>query len=89
VKFLGHWLETTSKMQAMGLFVPTDPQMKSIEGAATNLVLTLDALRQQGTFDQLPQIRAQNEQLFLDIVGDSGHAIRGLELALGRGTIAY
>jgi hypothetical protein len=89
VKFLGHWLETTSKMQAMGLFVPTDAQMKSIEGAATNLVLTLDALRQQGTFDQLPQIRAQNEQLFLDIVGDSGHAIRGLELALGRGTIAY
>lgn len=89
MKFLGHWLETLSKMQAMGLFSPDDAQLRLIEGAAQNLALVVDALQKQGTFDQLPELRAQDEQLYLDIVGDASHAVRGLELALGRGTIAW
>lgn len=89
VKFLGHWLENASKLQAMGFFVPSDEQQRSIEGAATNLALTVDALKKQGTLDQLPEIRAKDEQLYLDIVGDSAHAIRGLSLAMGRDDLAY
>ena len=33
--------------------------------------------------------RVENEQLYLDIVGDSSHAIRGLDLALGLGEVRY
>lgn len=89
LKFLGHWLETISKMQAMGLFVPDAVQLTTIEGAAQNLVLTVNDLQKQGAFDKLPEIRAKDEQIYLDIIGDAGHAVRGLELALGRGKVAW
>ena len=89
MKFLGHFLETMSKMQAMGLYTPDDAQLLALEGAAQNLTLTVDALRKQGTFDALPALRKTDEQLYLDVIGDSAHAIRGLEMALGRGTIGW
>ena len=89
MKFLGHFLETTSKMQAMGLFVPDDAQMKLVEGAAQNLVLVVDALEKEGVFDGLATLREKDEQLYLDVVGDASHAVRGLDLALGRATMRW
>ncbi len=89
LKFLGHWLETISKLQAMGLFVPDTAQLTTIEGAAQNLVVTVKDLQKQGAFDRLPDIRAKDEQIYLDIIGDSAHAVRGLELALGRGKVIW
>jgi hypothetical protein len=89
MKFLGHWLETVSKMHAMGLFVPDANQLTQIEGAAQNLALTVDSLQKQGAFDHLPALRVKDEQMYLDIIGDSGHAVRGLELALGRGKVIW
>lgn len=89
MKFLGHWLESVAKMEAMGIFTPDEDQQRKIEGAAQNLTLAVDALQKTGAFDDLPGLRKKNEQLYLDIVGDGSHAIRGLELALGRGTIAW
>ena len=53
------------------------------------LVETAKDLKKLGAFDNLQVLREGNEQLYLDIVGDSAHAVRGLELALGRATIAY
>lgn len=89
MKFLGHWLESVSKLQATGLFTPDDAQLRLIEGAAQNLALVVAALQGQGTFDTLPALKGTDEQLYLDVVGDSAHAVRGLELAIGRGTIAW
>ena len=89
LKFLGHWLETISKMHAMGLFVPDAEQLTQVEGAAQNLVLTVNDLHKQGVFDRLVEIRAKDEQVYLDILGDSAHAVRGLELALGRGRVNW
>ncbi len=89
MKFLGHFLESMGKMEAMGLYVPDEKQTQLLEGAAQNLVLTVEALQKAGTFDNMETLRAKDEQLFLDVVGDSCHAVRGLELALGRGTVAW
>jgi len=89
MKFLGHWLETVSKMQATGWFVADEKQLVAIEGAAQNLTLVVDAIQKEGAFDRIEQIRAEDEQLYLDIIGDAAHAVRGLELALGRGTIGW
>lgn len=89
LKFLGHWLETISKMQAMGLFVPDAAQLTQIEGAAQHLVVTVDNLKKQGALDNLPAVRKKDEQIYLDIIGDSGHAVRGLELAMGRGKVNW
>jgi hypothetical protein len=88
LKFLGHWLETISKLQIEGFFTPDDRQLQTIEGAAQNLTLVVKALADQGTFEQLDALRAEDNQLYLDVAGDSAHAVRGLELALGRQTLA-
>ncbi|MDP2307508.1 MAG: hypothetical protein Q8P18_15885 [Pseudomonadota bacterium] len=89
MKFLGHFLETMGKMEAMGLYVPDDAQTQLLEGAAQNLVLVVEALQKAGTFDNMAALRTKDEQLFLDVIGDACHAVRGLELALGRGTVAW
>ncbi len=89
MKFLGHWLETMSKLQILGLFTPDDQQARSVEGAAQNLVLTISALAARGTFDGLATVRVEDPQLYLDVVGDAAHAIRGLELALGLQTLPW
>jgi hypothetical protein len=89
LKFLGHWLESMSKLQILGLFTPDSMQMKSIEGAAQNLALTVGELEKLGTFGRLDSLDKEDHQLFLDVVGDSSHAVRGLELALGRQQLGW
>lgn len=89
LKFLGHWLETMSKLEILGLFTPDDVQRATIEGAAQNLVITVKAIEDEGLFGDMAGVRSRDEQLYLDLVGDSAHAIRGLELALGRQSLAW
>ena len=89
LKFTGHFLETMSKLAALGFYVPDAEQRRLLAGAAQQLVLSVTALHRLGVFDGLSTVREDDEQLFLDIVGDSCHATRGLELALGRGTVRY
>ena len=84
LKFLGHWLESMSKLRILGLFTPDDMQQNTIEGAAQNLALTVEQLQKLGTFDRLAELDTEDHQLFLDVIGDSAHGVRGLELALGR-----
>ena len=89
MKFLGHFLETMSKLSAMGFYTPDENQQKLLETAAQNLVLAVQALQAQTGLEQMEALRKKDEQLYLDVIGDSGHALRGLELALGRGSIAW
>lgn len=89
MKFLGHWLESMAKLQILGLFSPDDMQAHTIEGAAQNLALTVMELEKLGTFDHLDALKLSDHQLFLDVLGDSAHAVRGLELALGRQTLRW
>jgi hypothetical protein len=89
IKFLGHFLETMSKLQILGFYTPDDAQLKLLEMAAQKLVVAVQALRDGGVLDGMEALRVKDEQLYLDVIGDSAHAIRGLELALGRGKVAF
>lgn len=89
LKFLGHWLESVSKLQIMGFFTPDEMQLQIIEGAAQNLILVVRELDEQGVFRNLDIVRVEDPQMYLDVVGDSAHAVRGLELALGRQTLRW
>ena len=89
LKFVGHWLESAYKMSIMGLFEPTEQQQTAMMEAVGVLVSTVAKLKRLGALDNLEQIRASNEQLYLDIVGDSSHALRGLDLALGVGKVRF
>ena len=89
LKFAGHFLESMEKMAALGLFTPTDEQQKMLIGAAQQIALTTQALQAAGVFQNMETLRTQDEQLYLDVVGDAAHALRGLRLATGAGTLAW
>jgi hypothetical protein len=91
MKFLGHFLETTHKMVALGLFAPDDAQRAQMARGADELVATVAAMEQAGMFTDasLAQLRAKNEQTFLDVIGDAAHAVRGIDLATGAGSLRY
>lgn len=100
LKFLGHFLETTHKWAILGLFVPDEAQHQTMRDATVQLLATGYVLNQQGIYANLSKMidpatpviypgLITNEQLYLDYVGDSAHAYRGLDLAIGHGKYAY
>lgn len=89
LKFAGHFLESMHKMAALGLYTPDAAQQETLTGAAREVVSVARTLSELGVLGGLDALRAQDEQLYLDVVGDSAHALRGLELALGRGSLAW
>lgn len=84
LKFLGHWLESVHKLLAMGLYSPDAAEQQQLVEAVDLLIGTVRSLKALGAFDNLEKIRTENRQLYLDLVGDSAHAVRGLMLATGR-----
>jgi len=89
LKYIGHFVETTHKFAALELFEPTDAQKILMVNAVGYLIGTMNQIDQLEIFDRLDEVRPVNEQLYLDFVGDSAHALRGLELATGRARVAY
>lgn len=87
MKFLGHFLESTHKLAAMGFYVPSDEQQKVLEIARIELVKTVGVLESMGVFEQLHELRTSNEQTYLDFVGDAAHALRGIDLSTGAATV--
>jgi len=51
-------------------------------------VSTVAALEADQVFDRLGSVRTENEQLYLDFIGDAAHAIRGIRLATGESGVA-
>ncbi|NOY28563.1 MAG: hypothetical protein GXP62_22135 [Oligoflexia bacterium] len=89
LKFAGHFLESMSKMAAMGIYSPDDAQVSVLKEAAAEIVDARDQIDALGLLTDLDAVRARDEQLYLDIVGDSAHSIRGLGLALGRTELSW
>jgi hypothetical protein len=99
LKFLGHWLETTHKIGALSVCPLGPDDEASTRRVASELVRTVDALGTLGIWDNVGAVQQDPEletlrngggrQVYLDLVGDSAHAVRGLDLATGKGTISY
>jgi len=87
LKFLGHFLESAHKLAAMGFFHPSEVQKTELDLAMVELISTVELLHQMGVFDRMDDVRATNEQTWLDVMGDSAHAIRGVDLALGTASV--
>lgn len=89
LKFTGHFLESMHKLAAMGVYTPDAAQKELLEGAAKQVILTARALEQQAAFDAMDTLKVDQEQLYLDLIGDSSHAIDGLLLAQGKRSVRY
>lgn len=87
LKFVGHFLETTAKLEILG-FSKATAQMRTVQkGALQQLALITEALRKEGLL-QKPQSAATN-QLYLDLIGDAAHAVYGIDLITGRRSIRF
>jgi len=99
MKFLGHTLETVYKISATGVCPLTEAHQTELERVAVELARTVKALEDLGVFADLQAVRTDpklaeirrggGEQVYLDFIGDSAHAVRGIDLALGKGTVRY
>lgn len=98
LKFLGHWLETVHKIGALGVCPLGEAERAATERVAGELVRTVDALGTLGVWNDVSAVKANKEldaigrganQVYLDLVGDSSHAVRGIDLATGVGTIRF
>ena len=72
---------------ALGLYTPDAAEQQKLNDAVNLTLETTRTLKALGAFDNLPEIKTKNPQLYKDIIGDSSHAVRGLNLALGRGAV--
>ncbi|MCK6529999.1 hypothetical protein L6R50_21400 [Myxococcota bacterium] len=90
VKFLGHMLEGLGNAEREGVWSPTAEEAEVLAGARRRLLRAALRLEETGVYAQLAGIRAGNEQFYLDLVGDSCHAVRALDVQaqLGRGAVA-
>ncbi|MFT5460960.1 MAG: hypothetical protein ACI9K2_007481, partial [Myxococcota bacterium] len=87
LKFLGHFTESAHKLAAVGLLEPDEAQARILAAVLSGLVDTVSALEASGVLDKLPELRASDEQLYLDVIGDSAHAMRGIDLATGASSL--
>jgi hypothetical protein len=89
LKTTGHFLESMSKLSALGYYHPDSQQQAVLQGAMSRMVDAILKLKQRGAIAHLPSYLETDPQLFMDLVNDSAHALNGLELALGERTIRY
>ena len=89
LKFVGHFIESTAKIQLLGYFQADERQTKMILGALDQMTLTVSALRKEGLFDDPKKLLPSEQQLYLDLIGDSAHATYGMELISGARKIRY
>jgi hypothetical protein len=87
LKLTGHTLETLHRVAAYQWIGSADKTV--LEQVAAEVVKSVVLLHDLKAFDALPQIKMKDEQLFLDIVGDSAHALRGLRIATGESGVYY
>ena len=87
LKFVGHFLESAHKLAALGFYSPTAEQKALLETARAELVKTVGVLEAMGVFERLSELETSNEQMYLDFVGDSAHALRGIDLSTGAGVV--
>lgn len=87
LKFTGHLLESAHKAWALGVATPTDEELVLIGVLRTQLVATVQAIDALGVWDRLDAVRAADEQVYLDYIGDAAHAVRAIDLSTGQGTV--
>lgn len=91
LKFDGHFLETTHKGAILGLIDVTPAHQAAWTRAADDLGATVARLEALGVLADPRSLEKgeRGRQQYLDLVGDGGHAVKGLDLATGAQGLRY
>ncbi len=77
VKFYGHFLETTGRLKDEVGFKPDEQQQQDVEKAKAYLDHAVRALDELKAFSQMDELKKTQNQVYLDLIGDSCHASNG------------
>jgi len=80
LKFLGHSVETLVKLHKWGLLTPTREQRGEIRRAVRLLLVTVMLLDRLGFYKGINKLKQSTYQFYLDLVGDSAHALHALHM---------
>jgi hypothetical protein len=85
LKFAGHHLETLHQLAVQGLLPADDAEVRaSLEAGLAEVVRAVGTLAGgHRAFERLDEIRAARAQTWLDLLGDSAHALHGLRVHAG------
>ena len=78
LKFYGHWLETVGRYRQDTGWKPSPAQRQAVEKARGRLHRVVQQLEAAGDFRNLESLKARQYSLYLDLIGDSCHAVAGL-----------
>ena len=87
LKLTGHTLETVARVAAAGTTI--DIPQTELRLLVKEVTTSVDLLRGLKVYQNLHIAQSENEQFFLDVVGDSAHALRGLSIASGQRPVYY
>ncbi|MDF1564530.1 MAG: hypothetical protein P1V51_15910 [Deltaproteobacteria bacterium] len=74
LKFFGHYLEAMSIGRDGGIAV----RPEDVDFARRRLHQAIEKLRELKAFEEMEQVNAERHQSYLDLIGDSSHALQGL-----------
>jgi len=84
LKFLGHLIESLSKLERDGLWTPNSAELALLDKAEARLIANIIELKRSGAYSPAAMSKfaanPQVFQLYLDLVGDAAHALHGLKL---------
>lgn len=79
LKFYGHWLETVALFEQQLHWKPTAEQQRDVQRAKAYLDVAVRELEAAKAFSSMDELRRTKPQVYLDLIGDSCHAVHGLE----------
>lgn len=87
LKLTGHTLETIARVAAADTTINVDAT--DIQRLVKEVTTSVDLLRSLKVYKNLHIAKTESEQFFLDVVGDSAHALRGLSIVSGERPVYY
>ncbi len=79
VKFYGHFLETLGRYKQEAGWKPTAADLQNVAKAKALLDAALRGLDESKAFSKMDELKKSAPQVYLDLIGDSCHAIHGWE----------
>jgi hypothetical protein len=80
LKFLGHLLESFGDLHKWGLFNPHPTQRRHLRHGLELLNFTIHTLDKLGWYRRIDELKTRSYQLYLDLLGDSAHALHALNM---------
>ena len=78
LKFYGHFLETVGRLQTLNAWPKSVEHDRAVANAKRLLASAVEGLEKDHVSTRMDELKASMPQVYLDLIGDSCHAVTGL-----------